>query len=133
MATHDELATRAELLRAQMENLQLRSELLQRDHRDLATQLGHVNAQLRALAPADAAATAPPVDGETQAQLDVIATLPMDQLPSYVTKQAQHDDGTPKLDAAGRVILLHQDGTPLNVIERAVMARQAELRGQAGG
>jgi hypothetical protein len=31
------------------------------------------------------------------------------------------------------VILLHQDGTPLSVIERAIIARQAELRAASGG
>lgn len=57
----------------------------------------------------------------------------MEQLPSYVTKQARDDSGNPKLDAAGQVILLHQDDTPLGVIERAYVARAEQLRQQAGG
>lgn len=131
--TRETLGLRAQLLRAQMEALQLRAQLMQRDHQALAAELGQVTAQVQAMAAAEAAAKAPPVDAETQAKLDLIATLPMEQLPSYVTKQAQHDDGSPKRDAAGRVILLHQDGRELNVIERAYVARADQLRQQQGG
>jgi hypothetical protein len=131
--TIETLGLRAQLVRTQMEALQLRAQLMQRDHQALAAELGQINAQQQALAAAEAAAKASTVDAETQAKLDLIATLPMDKLPSYVTRQAQNDDGSPKRDAAGRVILLHQDGTPLSVIERAIIARQAELRAASGG
>jgi hypothetical protein len=133
MAKQDELAASAELLRSQMQALLLRLQLIQGDVQAMAAQLHQAHAAVGALAAAPAAAPEPELDEATRAALDVIATLPMDQLPSYVTRQAQNDDGSPKRDAAGLVILLHQDGTPLSVIERAYVARAEQLRQHAGG
>ena len=68
-------------------------------------------------------------DYATRSALARIAVAGRDELPTYVTKQARHDDGTPMLGADGKPLLLHQDGRPLGVIELAVLARQEELRG----
>lgn len=68
-------------------------------------------------------------DPATQAELDRIAKAQIHELPPMVTRQAQNDDGTPKRDAQGRVILLNQDYTPLTVIQQAIVDRTAELRG----
>ncbi len=73
---------------------------------------------------------APAHPPEVQAALDRVATLPLTELPTYVTKQAQNDDGSPKVGPDGRVILLHQDGTPLSVVERAIVDRFYELHGR---
>lgn len=81
----------------------------------------------------EAAPAQPAVDPATQAMLAEIANAPADDLPPMVTKMAQNDDGTPQRDAAGNVILLNQDGTPLTIIQRAIVARHAQLRAQAGG
>ncbi len=137
MADITTLQAQAELLRTQMEVLQLRAQLLQRDHRDLALQLGQINAQLQRAAepapPVQSPTADPPADEALQAELARIAKAGHGELPSLVTRQAQNDDGSPKRDADGNVILLHQNGEPLTVIERAILARQAELRAAAGG
>lgn len=72
-------------------------------------------------------------DPDTQAELDRIAKAQIHELPPMVTRQAQNDDGSPKRDAQGRVILLNQDYTPLTVVQQAIIDRIAELRRQAGG
>lgn len=127
MAPTTELELRAALIHSQLEAVDLRAALLQSTRRELERQLTEVMTHLTPVPPVAA------IDEATQNALDAIAKMPMEQLPSYVTKQAQNDDGSAKRDAAGEVILLHQDGTPLGVIERAYVARADELRRQAGG
>jgi hypothetical protein len=120
----EKTTTRALLLRALADLAEVRG------------QLAAINLQLQRQAEAGTALRAEPVpavDETTQAELARIAAAGPNDLPSIITKQAQHDDGSPRRDADGNVILLHQDGTPLSVIERAIIARQAELRAAAGG
>lgn len=131
--TRESLMAQAELLRTRMELLAAQAQVMQYQHRDLGAQLGRLNAQMQALAAAEARAAAPPVDEVTQAQLDGIAKADRDQLPNIITKQARNDDGTPVLGSDGLPVLVRQDGSPLTVIERAILARSAELRKQAGG
>ena len=129
MADITTLQAQAELLRTQMEVLQLRAQLLQRDHRDLALQLGQINAQLQRAAepapPAQSTTADPPADEALQAELARIAKAGRDELPQVVTRQMPGDGGQP--------MLFNQQGQPLSVIERAILARQAELRAAAGG
>lgn len=68
-------------------------------------------------------------DEPTRAMLAKIAVAPIHELPMMVTKKAQHDDGSPVIGPDGRVVLLNQDGTPLTVIQQAIMRRIEELRG----
>ena len=114
MNTTEKPTTRVLLLRALAELAEVRG------------QLAAINAQLQR---DDHQLT----DDALQAELARIAKAGHGELPSLVTRQAQNDDGTPQRDADGNVILLHQNGEPLTVIERAILDRQAELRRQAGG
>jgi hypothetical protein len=114
MNTTEKPTTRVLLLRALAELAEVRG------------QLAAINAQLQR---DDHQLT----DDALQAELSRIAKAGRDELPQIVTTQAKHDDGTPQRDADGNVILLHQNGEPLSVIERAIIARQAELRAAAGG
>lgn len=76
---------------------------------------------------------APPVDAATAAMLAQIAMSPIDKLPPMITKMAQKDDGNPVLGEDGLPILLNQDGSPLTVIQQAIVARSRQLRAQSGG
>lgn len=125
MSMTEKTTTRALLLRALADLAEVRG------------QLAALNSQLQRQAEAGAALRTetadPPTDEALQAELARIAKAGHGELPSLVTRQAQNDDGSPKRDADGNVILLHQNGEPLSVIERAILARQAELRAAAGG
>lgn len=63
---------------------------------------------------------------DVQAALDRIAVATADQLPSLITRE--HTDWQ-----TGETETVHPDGRPLSVIDKAIMARQAELRRRAGG
>mgnify|MGYP001768440898 CR=1 FL=1 len=124
MTMMEKTTTRALLLRALADLAEVRG------------QLAAMNVQLQRQAEAGTALRAEPVpavDEATQAELARIAKAGHGELPSLVTKWAQNDDGTPQRDADGNVILLHQDGRPLSVIEMAIIARQAALRAASGG
>jgi hypothetical protein len=137
------LTLQLQVARLQAELLAANAEIGRYRHRELQQQAAQLQqaiqqAKQRAAEPAPAAPAQsptadPPPDDAMQAELARIAAAGPNDLPSIITKQAQHDDGSPRRDADGNVILLHQDGTPLSVIERAIIARQAELRAAAGG
>lgn len=102
-------------------------------------QLEAINVQLQRQAQAGGVLQISTADTPTdeavddQAELADIASLPAEELPSFVTRQAQNDDGTPKLGPDGLPVLLRQNGKPLSVLELAIVQRQAKLRRQAGG
>ena len=108
-------------LQAQL--LSTQAELAKYKHKELLAAVAQVQTALTAAKVEPAS-----VDADIRKQLLEIAALPAERLPSIVTKQAQNEDGTPKLDQRGNVQLLHQDGTPLSVVDMAVLARIEELR-----
>lgn len=65
---------------------------------------------------------------DVQAALDRIARAQAHELPPIVTMQARNDDGPPVIGRDGLPELVRQDGSPLTVIERAIMARAKALR-----
>ena len=67
----------------------------------------------------------PPVPTDVQEMLDRIAVAKADELPPLVTRQVTNWE-------TGEVTVTRQDGTPLSVIDKAIMARADELRRQAG-
>lgn len=68
------------------------------------------------------------LDDATRAMLAKIAVAEMRDLPMMITRQAQNPDGSPVIGPDGRVVLLNQDGTPLSVVQQAIMRRIEELR-----
>lgn len=117
------LELQAALAQLQAQLLGTQAELARYKHQEL---LAASSRAQQALAMAKTEPSA--LTTEVRQQLLEIASLPVERLPSFVTKQAQNDDGTPKLGPDGRVVLLHQDGTPLSLVERAAVARLEELR-----
>lgn len=122
------LELQAALAQLQAQLLGTQAELARYKHQELLAAMGRTQQALAVAKTEPEAVTA-----SVRQQLIEIAGLPIERLTSFVTKQAQNDDGTPKLGPDGKVILLHQDGTPLSITERAMIARLEELRAASGG
>lgn len=127
------LTLQLQVARLQAELLAANAEIGRYRHRDLQQQAAQIQqaiqqAKQRAAEPAPPAQSPtaePPTDEALQAELARIAKAGRDELPQIVTRQMPGDDGQP--------VLVNQQGQPLTVIERAIIARQAELRAAAGG
>ena len=107
-------------LQAQL--LGTQAELAKYKHRELMVDVAQIQTALNA-----AKAEPDAVDAKVRAQLLEIAALPAEQLPSIITKQVTD----PKSGAVTDIV--HQDGRPLSILDRAIMARQEELRAASGG
>jgi len=107
-------------LQAQL--LGTQAELAKYKHRELMVGVAQIQTALNA-----AKAEPDAVDAKVRAQLLEIAALPAEQLPSIITKQVTD----PKSGAVTDIV--HQDGRPLSILDRAIMARQEELRAASGG
>jgi len=107
-------------LQAQL--LGTQAELAKYKHRELMAGVAQIQTALNA-----AKAEPDAVDAKVRAQLLEIAALPAEQLPSIITKQVTD----PKSGAVTDIV--HQDGRPLSILDRAIMARQEELRAASGG
>jgi hypothetical protein len=129
------LTLQLQVTRLQAELIAAQAEIGRYRHQEMLAKASQIQqaiqqAKQRAAEPAPAATAQsptadPPTDEATQAELARIAKAGADELPQVVTRQMPGDGGQP--------MLVNQQGQPLTVIERAILARQAELRAAAGG
>lgn len=117
------LELQAAVAQLQAQLLGTQAELAKYKHQELMAAVSQLQRTL-SLARLDSAA----LDADSRQQLMQIAAMSAEQLPQIVTKQLTEDDGSPKIGPDGKVMLVRQDGSPLSLQERAILARADELR-----